>query len=134
MTVLPAGTVPPAPSKDQEIAADAVQIVADTLSYERDKDIYHARGQVVITHTGGVMLSESADFYHKKNEATAEGEVVLVGKDGDVVEGDKVTLDTVKQTGVIETGKVFIAKTHFYVRGDRIEKRGEATYYISNAR
>ena len=133
LSSLPVGTVAADSPKSPELAKDAVQIEADTLSYERDKDVYHARGQVVMTYTGGVMMAESADLYHKKNEALAEGQVVMVSKDGDVLEGDKVTLAIDKQTGVIEAGRVFIAKTHFYLRGDRIEKRGEATYYIANA-
>lgn len=130
---LPVGAALPLESQGTSPTKEAVQIEADSLSYDRATDVYHARGQVVISYTDGILRAASADLYHKQNEALVEGQVVMTSKDGDVIEGDRARLSIDKQTGVIEAGRVFIARTHFYVRGDRIEKRGEATYFIANA-
>ncbi len=124
--VLPGGNAP-APGQD------IVHIEADTLSYEHDTDIYHARGNVIITYTGGVLSAAMVDLNHKTNEAVAEGQVVMQSKDGDVLEGEKGRLDIGTKTGVVDEGRVFMPSSHMYIRGDRIEKRGDTTYFVVNA-
>ena len=33
----------------------------------------------------------------------------------------------------MDNGKIFIAQNHLYVKGEKIEKKGEATYRLENA-
>ena len=94
-----------------------VHVEAEELSYEYDTDTYHARRNVTIQYTEGVLTAEKVDIHYKKNEAVAEGQVVIKSRDGDVIDGEKVYLDIEKKTGIIEKGKIFVAKTHFYVAG-----------------
>jgi len=117
------------PATGQEV----VHIEADSLSYDQEENAYHAKGHVIITYADGVLSAALVDFYHKKNEAVAEGQVVLQSRDGDVLEGEKARVNIEKKTGVVDTGRAFMSKTHFYLRGDRIEKRSDATYFIANA-
>ncbi|MDD5170087.1 MAG: LPS assembly protein LptD, partial [Syntrophales bacterium] len=120
--------------KKEPVKADnKIHIEADTLSYDQDTDTYHAKGNVVITYVDGVLSAVRVDFDRRTNEAFAEGQVVLQSRDGDVLEGEQARLDVEKKTGVILKGQVFVAKTHFYISGDRIEKRGDATYFVVNA-
>ena len=112
---------------------DAVHIEADTLGYDMDTDTYHAKGNVVITYTDGILSAVMVDVDRKTNEALAEGQVVLQSRDGDVLEGEKARLDIEKKTGVVEHGQVFVSKTHMYILGDRIERRSESTYFVVNA-
>jgi len=111
----------------------AVEIEAERFLYEQAGDVYRARGNVVIAYAGNVLSAAAVDLYHGRNEAYAEGNVRLKGLDGDVLEGKTARVDLKKQTGVVQAGRIFMAKNHFYVRGERIEKTGQATYFVVNA-
>lgn len=128
--------LPPEPLQTEPVAVGAgqpqpIHIEADSLSYEQDTDTYHAEGDVVIRYAGSVLTSDSAALNSNTDEAFAQGNVVLKSKQ-DVMEGSRLKMHMPSQTGVLEEGQVFIAETHFYIRGDRIEKRGEATYFVNN--
>ena len=134
--VIVLSVLPAEPLQAEPVAVGAgqprpVHIEADSLSYEQDTDTYHAEGNVVIRYTGNVLTSDSAALNRKTDEAFAQGHVVLKSKQ-DVMEGSRLKMHMPSQTGVLEEGQVFIAETHFYIKGDRIEKRGEATYFVVN--
>ncbi len=71
-----------------------------------------------------------ADFIrvdHKQNKALAIGNVVLT--DGsDVLTGSRLMLDLVDDTGTVYDGALSFRDSHFYIKGDKIEKVGEKTY------
>lgn len=121
-----------APLWAQEASKGPVDIEADSMSYDRDTDVYHARGHVVITFSGMILTADAATLERATNTATAEGHVILKTEQ-DTLEGDKVTVNTVTKTGVVYEGKMFAVKNHFYLKGSRIEKKGEATYHIQDA-
>ncbi len=128
--------LPAEPPQEEPVAIGAgqpqpVHIEADSLSYEQDTDTYHAEGNVIIRYSGNTLTSDSAALNRKTDEAFAQGQVVLKSKQ-DVMEGSRLKMHMPSQTGVLEEGQVFIAETHFYIKGDRIEKRGEATYFVVN--
>jgi LPS-assembly protein len=133
--IVPLPPVPPLLEEGQEEALKkgALQVEADRFLYEREGDIYRARGDVVMVYEGASLTAAAVDLYRDINEAAAEGQVILRSTDGDVLEGEKARLDLVKKTGSVDIGRIFMAKNHFYIRGDRIEKRGEATYFVVNA-
>ena len=109
-----------------------ITIEADSISYDRERDVYHAQGRVNISFTGGLLKADSVLLDRAGNNVTAEGHVTIT-TDSDILEGDKVDFDIVSNTGVVYAGKMFIAKNHFYIKGERIEKRGEAAYRIKEA-
>ncbi|MCK9195803.1 MAG: LPS assembly protein LptD [Syntrophales bacterium] len=134
--VMVLSVLPPEPLQAEPVAAGAgqpqpVSIEADSLSYEQDTDTYHAEGDVIIRYAGNILTSDSADLNSKTDEAFAQGQVVLKSKQ-DVMAGSRMKMHMPSQTGVLEEGQVFIAETHFYIKGDRIEKRGETTYFVVN--
>ena len=104
-------------------------IEADRISYDREEDVYRASGQVSIVFSGGALQADSVLLAKGSNIASAEGRV-RVTTGNDLLEGDKVDFDLTTNTGVIYSGKMFIARNHFYLKGDKIEKSGEATYHI----
>jgi len=122
----PAAVIKPPPGSP-------VHIEADTLSYFQDLNTYQADGNVVIRYEQGVLTAATVTLNKTTDEAFAHEQVVLKSK-GDILEGDRMKIHLPSQTGNVERGKIFIAQTHFYVQGDRIEKRGEATYFVENAR
>ncbi len=108
-----------------------VQVEADRFGYEQDPEAYLAAGNVFITYDSTVLVAEKVRIDRTTDEASAEGHVLVLG-DGDILEGDRGTLKIEAKTGVIYQGRLFLAKNHMYVQGDRIEKRAEATYRVEN--
>jgi LPS-assembly protein len=108
------------------------QISADTVDYDAPNTTYHARGNVVIEKEATRLVADTVAFNNQAMTASAAGHVLLtVGKD--VLSGDQLDLDLGKETGVLHGGMVFIQDTHFYIRGDRIEKTGPDTYRAERA-
>jgi LPS-assembly protein len=117
-------------TQDLKMPEDApVQIEADELSYDQEKDLYAARGNVVITYGDGVLTAASAEYDRKSNLATAWGNALLqMARDS--LAGDKIVVNVEDKTGVAYNSKAFYARNHFYISGNRIEKTGENTYFI----
>jgi len=109
-----------------------VTIEAESISYDQNVDTYYAKGNVVITYAGGILMAESVALNKTTSDATAEGSVMIVS-DNDILEGDKVEFNVESKTGVAYNGKMFLEKNHFYISGSRIEKKGEATYFVKDA-
>jgi LPS-assembly protein len=106
-----------------------VFIEADSISHEGADDSYVAKGNVLITFSGGYLKADSVTFYRTVNKALAVGNVELKS-DNDLIDGDKVFFNIGSKTGVVEDGGMFISENHLYVRGERIEKKSEASYSL----
>jgi LPS-assembly protein len=112
--------------------AGPVEVEADQFGYEQDPEAYLATGNVFITYDSTILVAEKVRIDRITDEASAEGNVLVLG-DGDILEGDRGKLKLEAKTGVIYKGRLFLAKNHMYIQGDRIEKRAEATYWVENA-
>ncbi|MDA8123915.1 MAG: LPS assembly protein LptD [Deltaproteobacteria bacterium] len=119
-------------AQEKDIAAGPVHIEADSIAYEADQDTFHAQGKVLITFPGGFLRADAAHLNRITNRALAEGHV-YVDSDGDILEGERVDFDIVAKTGTVSDGKMFIARNHFYITGQKIEKTGVATYQLEDA-
>ena len=117
---------------ETDISKGPVTLEADSVAYDKEKDTYHAKGNVLIFFSGGVLIAESVVLNKATNDAVAEDYVMLIS-DGDILEGDKVEFNIESKTGVAYQGKMFFAANHFYIKGTRIEKTGEASYHFDNA-
>ncbi|PIV02933.1 MAG: hypothetical protein COS57_11625, partial [Syntrophobacterales bacterium CG03_land_8_20_14_0_80_58_14] len=108
-----------------------VAIEADRIAYDGDGDVFHATGKVRITFSGGDLKADAVTLYRGTNQVFAVGHVLL-RNDQDLLEGEKVSFNTVSRTGTVDEGRMFIARNHLYVRGEKIEKKSEATYRLEN--
>ena len=117
---------------EKELPVGPVQLEADSVAYDAEQDSYHAQGKVLITFTGGFLKADAVHLNHRTNRALAEGNV-YVDSDGDILEGETVEFDVVAKTGTVSDGKMFLAKNHFYIKGEKIEKTGIATYRLEEA-
>jgi len=117
---------------ESEISKGPVTIEANSITYDRDEDTYHAEGKVIITFPRGIMTADSVVLNKATNSALAEGHVVIKSE-GDILEGDRVIFDIATETGIVYRGKMFIDRNHFYLTGEKIERRSEATYNIKDA-
>ncbi|KAF0158706.1 MAG: LPS-assembly protein [Syntrophaceae bacterium] len=117
-------------AQDIKVPADApVKIEADNLSYDNERDVYSAFGNVVITYGDGVLTAANVEFDRKNNLATAEGGAFLKMAE-DSLAGDKIVVNVQNKTGAAYNAKAFYARNHFYIKGDKIEKTGENSYRI----
>ena len=117
-------------AQDIKVPADApVKIEADNLSYDNERDVYSAQGNVVITYGDGILTAANVEFDRRNNLATAEGGAFLKMA-GDSLAGDKIVVNVQDKTGTAYNAKAFYARNHFYIKGDRIEKTGENSYRI----
>ena len=129
----PALSSPAEKGSSGPVSPGSVTIEAESISYDQETDTYNASRHVVITYDGGVLTADDVLLNKTKNEALATGNVILKSKN-DILEGNRVDFDIETKTGVAYQGKVFFAQNHFYLSGDKIEKRGESTYHIDRAK
>lgn len=106
-----------------------VHIEADSLAYHYDTDTYWALGGVRITYGDAVLTARSVVIDRRKNEADASGEVNYTSG-GDIISGERAVVDIARRTGVIHQARLFVAKTHLHIRGERIERRSEDAYFV----
>lgn len=99
------------------------------MRYVQDAEEYHAEGKVLIKRHGTTLTADSVKVNRTTMEAVAEGNVTLKTREN-VLTGSKMTLDLNARTGTVFDGMLFIEKKNFYIRGDKIEKTGEASYAI----
>jgi len=108
------------------------QMEADTIGYDTLSETIHLRGNVIIEKQATRLTADRVAFNRKAQHASASGHVMMtVGKD--VITGDSIQMDMRRETGAIQNGGVFLSDTHFYIRGDRIEKTGKESYQAENA-
>ncbi len=112
---------------------ESIEIEADSMDYDYNLDTYHAKGKVVINYSDIVLNADDVELDNKSKVATAQGNVFLkMGED--YLKGDKIVFNIEEKTGVAYDGQAFYARNHFYVRGNKIEKTGEDTYFIEQPR
>jgi len=106
-----------------------VVIESEIMEYDSVNDVYHAQEKVVITYEDGTLNADDVQFDNKSNTATAQGHAFL-SMGADNIAGDKIVFNIESKTGIAYNSRAFYAKNHFYIKGDKIEKTGENTYYI----
>lgn len=105
---------------------------AAAIAYDKKTDEYTATGNVQVLHGNERLSADTVRFNRTTMQAHAKGNVQLtVG--GDRLNGDRLDLDLSSGTGTLYNGLIFIKKNHFYIRGEKIRKTGEATYEIKEA-
>jgi LPS-assembly protein len=109
------------------------EIFADTISFDPQTGRYRAAGNVEIIQGVKKLTADLVILDNKKNIAEASGNVTLVSGN-DTMSGSRLEMDMNKGTGTLYEGFVFIRENHFRIRGRRIEKTGEASYRIQEAR
>ena len=106
-----------------------VVIEAEEMKYNNFTDVYDFHGSVIITYEEGTLKADDVQLDNKNSIATAQGNAFL-SKGADNMAGDKIIFNIESKTGTSYNSKVFLAKNHFYIKGAKIEKTGEDSYYI----
>lgn len=108
------------------------KIEANEIFYDDKSFRYIATGSVTLTKNDKKLSADHISFDYKNMKAYAKGNVSMaIGED--TLAGSRMDIDLEKQTGTIENGTFFIKENNFYIKGSKIEKLGENTYYIEDA-
>jgi len=107
-------------------------INAQKITYNQKTNIYTAIGDVKIYNDDKTLRAESIQYNQHTMEAESTGNVQLnVGRD--TLRGDKININLKTGIGTILNGSIFIEKSHFFIKGDKILKTGEDSYTIYNS-
>jgi lipopolysaccharide assembly outer membrane protein LptD (OstA) len=103
------------------------QITADTIDYERARDIYVARGNVRLVQQKQTMAADWVSFSRSGGRGVASGNVVF--SDGvETVYANFVEFNIETLQGVMFLGRFDDSKQRFKMSGEEIVKTGDQTY------
>jgi lipopolysaccharide assembly outer membrane protein LptD (OstA) len=110
-----------------EPARRAWDITADSISYERDRDVYTARGNVRIIQPGRSLTADWVAFSNTTRRGVATGHVVIEDQ-GQKLDADVIHFQLDDLRGVLLGGRLEGKNTPFLATGDEVRKLGEQEY------
>ena len=130
-------TAPPPPSAAHAVVALAepdFTLVADEVTYDSERDIYEATGNVRITQAGGsVLTTDWIVFSGATRTGVATGNVRVVDEQN-TVRAEFVAVDLESTVSVAVRGSLDNPQPGFVVSGDVIERTGVDTFHIEQGR
>lgn len=108
-----------------------ITIEADRVIYDREQNLYQARGDVEIRMGEVRLTADEVEFDPDTGIADARGNVVLTDGE-DVLRCESMHINVETQEGVIEEGRL-VTRENFHITGKRIEKLGPKTYRVDQA-
>ncbi len=115
---------------DRAGGGGTVEIRADRIEVTGAGDRVEAVGRVTIAWKGYRLAADRARYVPSQERAVAEGHVRFWDPDGNRLECRRLTLRLDDQTGVVEDGRLWIAREGYQVWGERFERTGERSYRV----
>ncbi len=114
----------------QELRAGALAIRAQEIVYEQTRDLYEARGDVLIEQSSGrTLAADWIAFSATTHTGVAVGNVKL--QDGtDTLVADFAAVDLDRLVAVASDAELRTETTGFVVRAETLRKTGETTYSV----
>ncbi len=106
------------------------KISAVSVSFDQEKSVYIARGEVIITGGQTRLEADYVEFSNQTKDTLAMGDVLLVAGE-DAITCDAMQFNLATETGIIEQGHIFIQKNNIHIKGDTIKKTGKDTYTLA---
>lgn len=107
-----------------------VYIDADVITYDKEKDLYHAEGNVIAMQGGSTIIADKMDMDMLSSIAVADGNVAVIDEGGNTLKGDRLELEIDTKAGTVKNGRLFFKKENVYVDGTEIKKTGKESYAI----
>ena len=131
-TAISFATVPDLPGSAAAVAGKTVEIEASYLYYDKQTNLYHAQGDVVIRQEGMELRADKAVLNQALNEFEAWGDVLLRDRT-DYLACRYLKFNYIDQIGSIRDGRIFIKEKNYYITGEHIKKLGPNEYDVENA-
>lgn len=110
-----------------------VEVVADEVEFQAEREVYVARGHVRITQQQGTLTADRVIFSTRTQLGVATGHVVM-RDGGDALEADFVQFSVEDLTGVVFRGRLASTESQFKMSGAEVRKTGERTYEFEQGR
>lgn len=106
-------------------------VTADSVEFETDRDVYVARGNVVIRQPDRTLTADWVAFSNTTRQGVATGNVVVV-EGGDTLYADVLHFQVDTMRGIVFDGRLDAAGSEFRMTGDEVRKTGDETYIFDN--
>jgi lipopolysaccharide assembly outer membrane protein LptD (OstA) len=104
-----------------------VEITADALDYDAERQLYVASGNVELVQGSRNLKADHVAFNRITGRGVASGNVELV-ENGEVLRAQYVEFDVNTRGGMVRQGSIDSPAGQFRASGDEIVKTGENTY------
>jgi len=121
----------PAAAQQQDHARP-FDLSADSVDYERARDVYVARGNVRISQDERVLTADWVAFSNTSQLGLATGNVV-VHEAGDVLHADVLHFEIDELKGIVLNGRLETGENDFVVESDEMRKVGDQEYELDGA-
>jgi len=108
-----------------------IDIEADVMSYDWENNEYIAEGNVTVKSDSDSLTADKIIFKKDLNQLELFGDVSLKFKQ-DILKASYARIYLENKTAIIEDANLFIKENNIHIKGDLIEKTGEATYRIKH--
>ncbi|UCH91683.1 MAG: LPS-assembly protein LptD, partial [Nitrospirota bacterium] len=108
-----------------------VEIAADRIDYDHEREEYHAIGSVDVTRGAVRLTADEATLQKLTGLLTAVGHVHLRDEHADVW-AEQLELNVNTEAGVLTTGRIFGKEQNSFVTGRRFQRFSETHYRIKD--
>jgi len=104
-------------------------ITADKLTYDQEKQLYEAEGNVRISSKDRMIEADYASVDNQTRKADLTGKVtVQYGRNW--VKGEHIIWNLDTETGWLDSGVIYFSENNFFVQGKSISKLGPTEFEI----
>ena len=108
-----------------------VEITADRIEYDQEREEYHATGSVDVTRGPVRLTADDATLQKLTGVLRAVGHVHLRDENADVW-AERLELNMNTEAGVLTTGKIFGKEQNSFVTGQQLQRFSETRYRIKD--
>lgn len=108
-----------------------VEILADRIEYDQEREEYHAIGAVDVTRGPVRLTADDATLQKLTGQLLAVGHVHLRDGHADVW-AEQLELNMNTEAGVLTTGKIFGKEKNSFVTGQRLQRFSETHYRVKD--
>lgn len=117
--------------KQVEDSSVPVELEADQLTYDREKGIYHATGDVLLKQGDLEVRGPSLQWNQQSGDINADAGIRLISPDEELT-GSSASYNIIKGTGTIDQGTIYLREENLHIKGTLIERLGENEYHVED--
>ena len=103
----------------------------NTLTYEQQRNVATATGDVVVTKGETKLSADTVTVNRDTNEMTARGNVTLQDERGNI-KADAMRIEMENETGDITNGTITLPRQQYVLTGKNLQKSYGQTYHIED--